>query len=128
MIYTNKKNAYILLLTSTILVIMTFTIGGFVKYTSEVTSLEFHKDLAKLRGYWAAYSVKESNISNTFIYNRLGSADILYHIEATRVNDTNITWSITNSTNSGIQDDMVFKRTLVLETAGDSNRTLQYLH
>ena len=118
------KKAYILLTTTFVIFFIILSIGSFIKYSTTITSQEFHKDLAKIRGYWAVYGAKELNSSIGYSYYRLGSSDFLYDINATKVNATDYNWSITNSSKSGIKDNMIFKRVLTIGT--DSNATMSY--
>lgn len=120
------KKAYILLLTSIMILILSLSIGIYVKFSTGLSSQEFHKDLAKMRGYWAVYGAKELNADMNYTYTRLESDIHLYDINAIAGNDNNFSWQIVNDDNSSIKNDSVYKRTLRLKN-GDSNKTESYM-
>ena len=119
------KKSYILLTTSFIIFFIMLAIVSFIKYSTTITSQEFHKDLAKIRGYWAVYGAKELNSSICYKYYRLQNDNLLYEINGTKINNTEYSWKIINSSNSGIKDNMVFKR--VLKVSSDGNKTISYI-
>jgi len=144
MIKNNMKRGYILLLTSLVSIFIIMSIATYYKYVSTITSLEFHKDLAKIRGYWAVYGAKELETDITYTYYRLSENTFLYKIEAiadidsitvpflgTVITKADFDWNIIDSSNSGIKDELVHKRTLKLYIDGgeelESNKTKTYL-
>jgi hypothetical protein len=96
----------------------------YIKYTTTVTTKEFHKDLAKIRGYWAVYGAKELDTNTSYPYYRLQSSDNLYDITVAK-SGTKYSWSIINDSSSGIKDDDIFKRTL---TSSDNEKMESYVY
>jgi len=136
MINSNAKKAYVLLSTIFIIFFIILSIGSYVKYSTTVTSKEFHKDLAKIRGYWACYGAKELESDMTYKYYRLDSNISLYDIDVTRNPASwlclfyctdNYTWNITNASNSGIKNETIFRRILKVNRY-DYNQTYYYEH
>ena len=123
------KKSFVLLMTTFLIFFMLLAIGTFIKYSTNITSKEFHKDLAKIRGYWAVYGAKELNSSFVYPYYRLDSNKTLYDINASK--DTNVTvgniyfWTIINDSSSGIKNNDIFRRDL---NATDSNTTNSYIY
>jgi hypothetical protein len=126
-----QKKAYVLLLTSFVILFMSLSIGVYIKYATASISHEFHKDLAKIRGYWAVYGAKETNSAvgypyfalKTWSHTSVGADDGVYDINTTVGSDNNFTWQITNDANSFIKNDSVYRRTLRII---DSNSTESY--
>ena len=120
----NSKKSFVLLTTTLIILFISLSIGAYVKYSTTVTLQEFHKDLAKLRGYWAVYGAKEVNASITYPYHKMTNDTNLYSISAIKTGSI-YSWTIINDANSGIKNENVFRRVLTLDGT-DSNRTLRY--
>ena len=140
MIKSNMKKGYILLLTSLVSIFIIMSIGTYYKYTSSISLLEFHKDLAKIRGYWAVYGAKELEAEPVYEYYRFNNNSLIYKIETTKdirsipiigtIYKAQYDWVITNTQNSGIKNEMLYNRTLKLFIDGgeiDSNKTRAYL-
>ena len=127
----SSKKAYILMTTLFTIFFVIMAMGTFVKYTTTITLQEFHKDLAKIRGYWAAYGFKEyydsswtGSIPRKYKYYRMTSDDVLYDIKADEQSGK-YTWEIINSSSSGIKDADIFKRTITID-GSDSSKMLSY--
>lgn len=120
----NSKKSFILLTTTIVILLITLSIGAYIKYSTTITSQEFHNDLAKIRGYWAVYGAKELDVNLNYKYYRLTNSTLLYEINTTEINSGVYRWTIVNDINSGIKDNSVFKR--VLTIGADNNKTLSY--
>ena len=120
--HIKNKKAFILLNTSLVIVFMILLVGTYVRYTTKVTSIQFHKDLVKIRGYWATYGAKESESSMIYTYYDSNALNKIYDINATRTfsynsffdktSDVVLSWKIENINNNVIKDDDIYKRKL----------------
>lgn len=112
------KKAYILLTTSFILIFISLTIGAYIKFSANITSQEFQKDLATIRGYWAVYGAKELQNAYSFPYHSLDGSRLVYEINATKDGSgasTRYNWAIIQR-NTSISNDDVYRRTLRTHT------------
>lgn len=120
MIQNIYKKGYVLLATSVTIILISLAIGSYSRYSTSVTLEEFNKDLATLRGYWAVYGAKELNSSMRYNYYRLTSNNKLYDVDANQTTwslaRAFYDWNLTNTSNSGIKDDMLFHRTLEVDS------------
>jgi len=137
----NNKKGFVLLTTSLVAIFIVMSIATYYRFSSDIISLEFHKDLAKIRGYWAAYGAKELEDEPSYKYYKLRNDIFLYEIATAKditrvpflgyVTNAKYDWNIINTSNSGIKDDMVYHRTLKpfinLALEIDTNKTKSYL-
>ena len=123
----NHKKSFILLSTTFIIFFIILSIGFFIKYSTSITSKEFHKDLVKIRGYWAVYGAKESESNMIFTYFDSNLVYKIYDINVTKTTtSTNkYTWDIINTNNTSIKNDLIFTRVLTVNKT-DNNKTISY--
>lgn len=118
------KKAYLLLTTSFIIIFITLTIGAYIKFSTSITSQEFQKDLATIRGYWAIYGAKEKNGNFVAPYYSFDGTHLLYEINASRDVNGIFNWEIIER-NSTITNNSVYRRSLELKN-NDSAQMKSY--
>jgi len=146
MIKVKEKKAFILLNTSLVIIFILLLVGTYTRYTTKVTLMEFHKDLAKIRGYWGVYGSKELESSNTYKYYDSNLRNEIYDISVIKEPGTNkITikhpsysildkdidvyvykWDIVNIDHTVIKSNLIFNRVLYVDK-DDSNNTISYI-
>ena len=141
--YINTKKGFILLNTSIAIIFMLLLVGTYLRYTTTVTSIEFQKDLAKLRGYWATYGAKEQEDNMIYVYYDSNLRNKIYDINVKYTyttlswpfsgkKDLKFSWELNATNNSGIDDNLIYTRTLeVYDYLGtgsyDLNKTKSYI-
>lgn len=122
----NMTKGYVLLSVMMVSILISLSIAGFMKYSAQITVKEFHKDLAKLRGYWGAYGAKELGSNHDYKYYRLSSPTFLYSIRGKSYPaDGKYKWKIIDDENSGIKNNDIFRRTLY---SSDGNKMEKYVY
>jgi hypothetical protein len=113
----NNKKAFTLMITTFVIFFIILTIGYYIKFNLNITSKEFHKNLATIRGYWAVWGAKENNANSIYKYYRLNENKQIYSIKAIKNNNTTYKWELdTTNGKSGIEDDDLFHRVLKIDT------------
>ena len=122
-----NKKSFILLNTLFVIIFMMMLLGTYIRYSTTVVSMEFHKDLVKIRGYWAVYGAKESESNMIFTYFDSNLVYKIYDINVTKTTtSTNkYTWDIINTNNTSIKNDLIFTRVLTVNKT-DNNKTISY--
>jgi hypothetical protein len=141
MSYSLKKS-FVLLNTSLVIIFILLLVATYTRYTTMVTSMEFHKDLAKIRGYWGAYGAKELENNIIYIYydsnlkNKIYEINATYYFESTGFpfyGKKNIKsyWNIIDTPNTIIKDNLINKRELRIDNdivgRYDVNKTMSYI-
>ena len=129
---TVSKKAFILLNTSFIIIFIIVLIATYTRYSTTVISVEFHKDLVKIRGYWATYGAKELENDMTYTYYDSNLRNKIYDIEVTKTTlafcpicNNTYKWEILSTSNTSINDNLIFKRLLTVKR-NDNNVTISY--
>lgn len=130
------KKAITLIITLFTVLFVSFAIISFMYYSSINQTSQYHKDLAELRGYWAAYGAKEKNSSTDILYyyhdlsveNENGNGSkFVYIIRGKKTNNNNFTFEIVSSESVKInkQNSDIYTRTLKI-SGGNSNKMVSY--
>lgn len=116
------KNAMVIPVVLVITLLISMLIGTYMMSSSVHISQAFNRDLAEVRGYWGAYGAKELNISNiAYNYNN-------YNIDVHRKTDSTDTWewNLTISSGSGIDDNDLYHRKIIVVDENNPNEIESY--
>jgi hypothetical protein len=122
------KKAVTLIITLFTVLFVSFAIISFMYYSSSNQTNQYQKDLAELRGYWAAYGAKERDNGvadgNDILYyyhflnsvnERGNDTNFLYIVRGVQLNDTQSTFEIRESERNNIntiRNNDIYIRTL----------------
>ena len=121
------KKSYTLLITLITILFVSFAIISFMNYFSLNKNSQYTKDLAELRGYWAAYGARKFNADMTYFYQDSTVNSNLYNLNGIK-DGSDYTFTITDNVTGAdvIRQEDIHIRVLKTDNASKDNIILSY--